>query len=74
MRLDTVRDGLADAISSARAAAAERAASRLEARRHQESADKLHARADNALARWLDRNMPAGRKRRPSLRIVGGEE
>ena len=74
MRLDTVRDGLTDAIASARAAASERAATRLEARRHEESADKLHARAGNALARWLDRTMPAGRKRRPSLSLVGGNE
>jgi hypothetical protein len=74
MRLDSVREGLTGAITNARVIVDQRAEARLEARRRQESADKLDARAATALARWLDRNMPAGRQRRPALSIVGGDK
>lgn len=66
-RLDDARHGLSSAIASARAAAAHQADLRLEARRRQESADKLETRAANALAAFLERNAPAGRRKNRSL-------
>lgn len=53
-RLDRARDGLATAIVSARAAAEQKVAERLEARQRQESAAKLDARAVQAMADWTE--------------------
>lgn len=58
-RLDTARYGLSDAIVSARAAAEQKIAERLEARQRQESAAKLDARAVQALAAWTEGRMAA---------------
>jgi hypothetical protein len=70
MRLDTVRDGLTDAIVSARASAEQFAALRLEARIRQESAEKLGEQAQAALVEERERRVPGGSRRR--LRM--GEE
>lgn len=69
MRLDDARHGLADAIASARANAAQQAEVRLDARRRQESANKLESRAAAALADFLERNAitTPRRKARPTL-------
>jgi hypothetical protein len=74
MRLDQARQGLPDAIVCARAAAADRAAARLEARKKQESAERLDERAAEAFARWAERRMLGGRPRRLGLVAMGGEE
>lgn len=58
-RLDRARDGLATAIVSARAAAEQKVAERLEARQRQESAAKLDARAMQALSDWTETRMNA---------------
>ena len=58
-RLDTARHGLSDAITSARAAAEQKIAERLEARQRQESAAKLDARAVQALSAWTEARMAA---------------
>ena len=58
-RLDKARDGLATAIVSARAAAEQKVAERLEARQRQESAAKLDARAVQAMADWTEARMNA---------------
>lgn len=58
-RLDKARDGLATAIVSARAAAEQKVAERLEARQRQESAAKLDARAVQAMADWTEARMTA---------------
>ena len=58
-RLDKARDGLTDAIVSARAAAEQKIAERLEARQRQESAAKLDARAVQALQSWTEARMLA---------------
>lgn len=72
MRLDAVRDGLTDAIVSARVSAARFAALRLEARIRQESAEKLGERASAALDQQRERQAPAGHK--PKSRIAGDGE
>jgi hypothetical protein len=64
MRLDNARIGLTDAIASARANATHHADMRLEARRRQESADKLGARSAQALADFLERNAIVGNRRK----------
>lgn len=74
MRLDNARDGLADAIVSARLIAAERAEERLEARRQKESACRLDSRAAAALAELIEQRMSAGRPHRPTLKFAGDEE
>jgi hypothetical protein len=74
MRLDHARDGLSDAIVSARIIAAERAQERLEARRQKESASRLDRRAATALARLIEQRMSASRPYRPSLKFAGDEE
>lgn len=56
-RLDKARDGLSDAIISARAAAQQKVAERLEARQRQESAARLDARAVQALQQWTENRM-----------------
>lgn len=73
MRLDDARHGLKDAIASARANANQQAEIRLEARRRQESANKLEARAAAALAEFLEHNAVANprRKTRPILGEAG---
>lgn len=58
-RLDRARDGLTDALVSARAAAEQKIAERLEARQRQESAAKLDARAVQALQDWTEARMAA---------------
>jgi len=58
-RLDKARDGLASAIVSARVAAEQKIAERLEARQQQESAAKLDARAARAFAEWTEARMAA---------------
>lgn len=68
MRLDAARSGLADAITSARAAAEHQASLRLDARLRQESADKLKARAASALADYLERNAITSPRRRLAAR------
>lgn len=68
MRLDDARLGLTDAIASARASANYQAELRLDARRRQESANKLEARAQAALADFLERNaLTTPRRKRRSL-------
>lgn len=74
MRLDDARHGLADAIVSARAVAAERAEQRLEARRHKESADKLGTRAAAALARLLEQRASAAHPRRTAALSIAGDD
>lgn len=58
-RLDRARDGLTAAIVTARAAAEQKIAERLEARQRQESAAKLDARAVQALSDWTEARMLA---------------
>jgi hypothetical protein len=70
MRLDDARHGLTDAIASARVNADRQAAARLDARRHQESANKLEARAEAALADFLERNAIVA-PRRKTRSILG---
>ena len=69
MRLDDARHGLTDAIASARANADHKAELRLDARRRQESANKLEERAAAALAEFLENNALSTprRKKRPIL-------
>lgn len=65
MRLDVARAGLFDAIAGARITAAGFAEARIEARRNQESAEKLEARAASELARLAERRAGAiGLRRR----------
>jgi len=71
MRLDTVRDGLTDAIVSARATAAQFATLRLEARIRQESAEKLDERAQAAFEEQRERRVALGI--RPRGRTGGAE-
>jgi hypothetical protein len=70
MRLDDARHGLTDAIASARANASQQADIRLEARRRQESANKLEARAAAALEEFLERNAITN-PRRKTRQILG---
>lgn len=64
MRLDSVRDGLRDAIVGAQAAVDKSAALRLEARIKQESAERLGDQARRALEAYRERKAPgAGRRR-----------
>lgn len=72
VRLDDARHGLTDALVSARAAAAQQAQARLEARRRQESAAKLEQRAADALAAFLERNAEMGARR--WIRALAGDE
>jgi hypothetical protein len=74
MRLDSAREGLTDAIVSARSVVAERAAQRLEARQRRESAEKLDARAAEALGRLIEQRSSASRPRRKAPGIMGDEE
>lgn len=70
MRLDDARLGLRDAIASARANADLHAEARLDARRRQESANKLEARAATALAEFLEKKAVAS-PRRKTRSILG---
>ena len=67
MRLDVARVGLFDAIAGARITAAASAEARIEARRNQESADKLEARAAASLAMLAERRANALGTRRRGL-------
>lgn len=67
MRLDSVRDGLTDAIVGARASAAQFAALRLEARIRQESAERLGEQANLALNEQRDRRAARTPGRRKNL-------
>ncbi len=58
-RLDKARDGMKGAILSARAAAEQKIAERLEARQRQEAAAKLDARAVQALSDWTEARVSA---------------
>jgi hypothetical protein len=73
MRLDNARAGLTDAIVSARAVAADRAAQRLDARRRKESAEKLDERARDAAARLTEQRASASRPRRARTQIQGDD-
>lgn len=65
MRLDAARLGLATSIDAARRQAAAREQARLQARREQESADKLEQAAARAAAEMADaRMMKIGARRR----------
>ncbi len=69
-RLETAREGLADAIVAAQAHALERDRQRIEARRDQEAAAKLQARAEAARDERAERRAPMPRRRRTD----GGDE
>jgi len=72
MRLDDARHGLTDAIASARANAEQHAEVRLDARRRQESANKLEARAQAALEEFLEKRAVASpRRKKPMLGEAG---
>lgn len=64
-RLDKVCDGLSYAIVGAQATVQERANQRLDARQKQESAEKLDARAAQALEAWLETKRAVPFRRRP---------
>ncbi|PTQ11545.1 hypothetical protein CLG96_08915 [Sphingomonas oleivorans] len=65
-RLDMAREGLASAISNARTVAADRAADRLDARRRQESAEKLEMRAVAEMQRMIELRMSSFARLRPA--------
>jgi hypothetical protein len=69
MRLDDARNGLKDAMVSARANAEHHASLRMEARRQQEAAEKLKDRAVVALNEFLERSHQAARPRRQRLAL-----
>lgn len=71
MRLDSVREGLTDAIVGARASAERFAALRLEARIRQEGAERLGEKAQAALEDLRERRAPTASRRR--ARPIGGE-
>ena len=71
MRLETARDGLAQSIDMARAAAGRREQARLGARRDQESAEKLERKAAAAAARTADRSNGAPHRHRTRLSTDG---
>ena len=71
MRLESAREGLRPTIAGARAAAQLREAARLEARREQESAEKLEQRAASAAARAEDKRMAARFRPRPRNNAQG---
>lgn len=71
-RLDRARDGLSGAIVSARAAAEQKVAERLEARQRQESAAKLDARAVQALADWTEARITNNFRPRPPKKFEQG--
>jgi len=70
MRLDQAREGLTDAIRSARASALHLAALRLEARIRQESAERLGEQAQAAFDEARERRASGGRRRRG---FIGGD-
>ena len=59
MRLEAAREGLAKTIIGAKKAVDLREQARIGARRHQESAEQLEARAASAAARKQDRRAAA---------------
>ncbi len=72
-RLDTARHGLSAAITSARAAAEQKIAERLEARQRQEAATKLDARAVQALAAWTEARIAANFRPKGPRNTESGE-
>ena len=74
MRLETARDGLKGTLAGARAAALLREEERIEARREQESAEKLEQRAASAAARTQEKRLGAGFRLRPRNRTAETEE
>ncbi len=72
-RLDHAHASLADAIVGARATASARTEARHEARRRQESADKLDARAAAALAQHAERRLQGLGRRITSRNGEDGE-
>lgn len=73
-RLDKARNGLTDAIVTARAAAEKKIAERLEARQRQESAAKLDARAVQALADWTEARIAANFRPKGPRHAEQGED
>ena len=73
-RLDKARHGLTDAIVSARAAAEQKIAERLEARQRQESAAKLDARAVQALSDWTEARMLAAFRPKGPKNVQNGKD
>jgi hypothetical protein len=71
MRLESARDGLKGTIAGARAAALLREEERLDARRDQESAEKLEQRAASAAARLEERRLGARFRPRIKTRTSG---
>jgi|GEM_PF-332449 len=72
-RLDKARNGLTDAIVSARAAAEQKVAQRLEARQRREAAAKLDAKAVQALTEWAELRMNAAFRPKGSKNVEQGE-
>lgn len=72
MRLEAARDGLQGTIAGARVAASLREQARLDARRDQESAEKLEQRAASAAARAEEKR--AGARFRPRPRTPANGE
>jgi len=74
MRLDEARQGLARSIDMARAAAAARETLRIEARRDQESAERLHQAAEHAVAQAAERRPLRSGRPRSRLEDEGTEQ
>jgi hypothetical protein len=74
MRLEAAQEGLAKTIVGARKVVDLREQARIGARRHQESAEELEARATNAAARKEDRRSAALFRPRPRRDIKGEAE
>jgi len=70
-RLEAAREGLAKTIAGAKRAVALREQARIGARRDQESAEQLEARAASAAARKQDRRAAALFRPRPRTQIKG---
>lgn len=73
MRLDDARQGLARSIDTARAAAAARETLRVEARRDQESAERLQQAAEQAVASAAERRPLRSGRPRSRLQDEGAE-
>ena len=74
MRLDNARLGLGTTIDSARAAAAAREAERLDARKDQESAEKLERAAIGVAEELAERKLRQAGRRSPRLQETGEQE
>jgi flagellar biosynthesis chaperone FliJ len=73
MRLDEARDGLSNAIASARVSADRLASLRIEARIRQESAEKLGEQAMRAFEDWRERRAGTQGRGRGRNRMTGTE-